>query len=124
MTLSKPLLGLILGAALGAIDGASALFYPGAEADIVTIVLFSTAKGLLAGWITGLVARRTGSLPIALVTGLVVSALLSYAATLGTKLNGEPVFWPIMLPGMALGLICGFVTARYGRSAAPSPAPA
>ena len=47
-TLSKPLLGLVLGAALGAIDGASALLYPGAEAQIVGIVLGSTAKGLLA----------------------------------------------------------------------------
>ena len=115
MALGKPLLGLTVGAILGAIDGISALFYPGTQPMIVGIVLGSTAKGLAAGWITGLVAKKTRSLPLALVVGLLASALFSYLATIGNVIDGKPIFWEIMLPGMALGLICGFVTGRYGR---------
>ena len=90
--LGKPLLGLLLGAGLGAIDGASALFYPGTQPLIVGIVLGSTAKGLVAGWITGLVAKKTRSLPIALVVGLLVSGLFSYLVTIDNVIDGKPVF--------------------------------
>ena len=109
--MNKPVFAMLLGGILGVFDGLTALISGGPEipAMIGTIVAGSTFKGVVAGLIVGLVARRTQSLPIVVVTGLVVSTLFAYLVTLG-----GPYFWEIILPGAIVGLILGFATARYG----------
>ena len=47
--MSKPVLGLTVGAILGFLDGASAWFSPEARPLMVTIVVGSTLKGLATG---------------------------------------------------------------------------
>ena len=32
---------------------------------------------------------------------------------------GNPYFWPIMLPGMAVGVIVGYATQRHAEAQAP-----
>jgi hypothetical protein len=111
----KWLLGLALGAVLGLIDGASAYLYPYPEvrAQIVSIVIGSTFKGLLTGLAAGVVAVRYRSLPVGILAGLAVGLLLSY---LVAAMPGNHHYWEIMLPGATLGAIVGFATQRFGRA--------
>ena len=108
--MKKPVFAMLLGGVLGVFDGLSALVSaPETRPLIAGIVAGSTFKGVVAGLIVGLVARRTPSLPIVVVTGLVVSTFFAYLVTLS-----EPYFWEIILPGAIVGLILGFATAKYG----------
>jgi fructose-specific phosphotransferase system IIC component len=61
--MSKPMLGAVLGAVLGSLDGASALLYREAAPMITSIVVGSTVKGLITGWLAGTFSRRMRSLP-------------------------------------------------------------
>jgi len=116
---NKPLVGLLIGAVLGAVDGASAWFYgPEIQAQIVGIVIGSTFKGLLTGWLAGFFARKVESVPIGIVFGLLVGLGLSFAvASMGDE-SGKHYYWEIMLPGSLLGAIVGFATQKYGRAPA------
>src|SRR5574341_774265 len=100
--ISRPLLGLLLGGALGLMDGLSGYFYPELASAMATVILYSTLKGFVSGMIIGLVARKVNSLPLGIASGLAVGVALSYlvARTADAKL-----FWDIMLPGALLGLI-------------------
>jgi len=118
--MSKPLLGLTLGAILGLIDGASAYLYPypDVKAAIMGIVIGSTFKGLLTGVLAGAVAQRLRSLPLGILFGLAVGLTLSY---LVAAMPGEHHYYvEIMLPGAALGAVVGFATQRFGRAPAAS----
>ena len=47
--MNKVVLGLLLGGILGIFDGRSAWFTPAVRAQVLTIVIGSTLKGLIAG---------------------------------------------------------------------------
>lgn len=112
--MSKPLLGLLLGGVLGIFDGLSALLYPAAAPQIVSIVFGSTFKGLITGIAIGFFARKVNSLPLGIVFGLAVGMALSFAVAAMNSLEGKHYYFEIMLPGSILGLIVGFATQRYG----------
>jgi hypothetical protein len=117
--MSKIVLGLLLGAVLGAIDGLSAGFYPFITSqDLVGIVIGSTFKGLLTGVVAGWYARRTHSIGKGLALGLAVGLVLSFAVAAMGDGKGNHYYVEIMLPGAALGAVVGFATQRYGRVAA------
>jgi hypothetical protein len=59
--------------------------------------------------LAGLIARRKQSLRLGLLAGLVIGFILSSLAAVGQPAH----YWEIVLPGMVLGLIVGFVTQRY-----------
>lgn len=117
--MSKPSLGLLLGAVLGFVDGASAYLYPypDVKEQIILIIILSTIKGLITGVIAGWVATKMQSLAMGIFVGLAVGLVLSWLAAWG---GGDPsvphYYLEIMLPGMALGAIVGFATQRYGRA--------
>jgi hypothetical protein len=108
--MNKPVFAMVLGGILGAFDGLSALLSGGPEIPsmIGTIVVGSTFKGVVAGLIIGLVARKTQSLVTVVMVGVAVSAFFAYLVTIG-----QPYFWEIILPGSIVGLITGFATAKY-----------
>src|SRR5882762_3919263 len=91
MILTKPMLGLAVGGALGLLDGLSGFFEPSLAAVMGSVITFSLLKGLLAGIATAL------SLLVILRAGMAL-------------------FWDILLPGMLLGAIVGFATQRFGRT--------
>ena len=113
--MSKPLLGLILGAVLGLLDGLSSLFYPEAAAMIVPIVMGSTIKGLVTGVAMGFFARKFRSLPTGIIIGLVLGLVLSFFAAMAPDPQGKHHYFEIMLPGGLLGVIVGLATQRFGR---------
>ena len=117
--MSKPSLGLLLGAILGFVDGASAYLYPYPDVReaIIIIVVMSTLKGLITGVVAGWVATKWQSLPLGILVGLAVGLALSWlVAWQGGDPNAPHYYLEIMLPGMALGAIVGFATQRYGRA--------
>jgi len=116
--MSKPMLGLVLGGVLGIFDGLSALISapndPAVKAGIVGIVIGSTMKGLIAGVLIGWYAKRTQSLPLAIVFGLSVGLALAFLVCLLQKMGGQPpYYWQIMLPGAILGVIVGYATFTF-----------
>ena len=108
--MSKPLFGLLLGGFLGILDGLTALISaPQTRPQIVGIVIGSMIKGLIAGVLIGWFSRKVNNLAAGILFGLVVGGLLAYLVVR----MGNPYFWEIMLPGMAVGVIVGFATQRH-----------
>ena len=116
--MSKPVIGIVLGAILGAFDGLTAWFTPAVRDQIGGIVISSTFKGVIAGIAIGFFARKFHSLPIGLLFGLLVGALLAY---LTARFAVGGYYFQIMLPGSMVGLIVGFATQKYGRVPAVAP---
>lgn len=115
--MNKPVLGMLLGALLGALDGASAWFYPDVREHgmLLGIVIGSTGKGLVAGLITGFVARKLHSLPLGILAGLVTFGLITLPiALMENELTHKVYFWEILIPGAICGLIVGYATQRHG----------
>jgi predicted benzoate:H+ symporter BenE len=113
---NKPVFGMLLGGALGVVDGLSALVSaPETRPEIVGIVIGSTIKGIVTGLFIGLFERKVRSLPLGVAFGFVVGAFLAY---LIARMNGY--YWQIMLPGSILGIIVGYATYRYGGTPAPA----
>ena len=111
--MNKILLGVVLGGVLGVFDGLTAWFTPAARAEIVGIVIGSTFKGVLAGVLIGVFARKVNSLALGVVFGVGVGLLLAF----GVAYMQHRYYFQIMLPGSMVGLIVGYATQRYGRSA-------
>jgi len=121
MAMNKPVFGLTLGAVLGALDGASAYFYPDVRQQglILTIVLGSMAKGLVAGLITGFIARKLHHLPLGIVAGFLVFALITLPIAMAENdVTHKVYFWEIIIPGSICGAIVGYATQRHGATAA------
>jgi len=109
---NKIWLGLILGGVLGIFDGLTAWFTPAARAGIVGIVIGSTMKGVIAGVLIGVFARKVHSLGLGVLFGLGVG--LALALIIALLQHGYYV--QIMLPGGMVGLIVGYATQKYGRA--------
>ena len=76
--LNRPLTGLVTGAALGVLDGLSALLTSPEVSDQITgIVVGSTVKGLVAGLIVGAIARKFRAPGPGIGVGVVVASLVT-----------------------------------------------
>jgi hypothetical protein len=109
---NKIVLGLVLGGILGILDGLTAWFTPAARAGIVGIVMGSTFKGLVAGVLIGVFARKVHSLALGIIFGLSVGAFLAWIIAF----MQHGYYFQIMLPGAMVGLIVGYATQKYGAS--------
>jgi uncharacterized membrane protein (Fun14 family) len=116
---NKPMLGLVLGGALGALDGMTAMFSaPETKPQIMGIIAGSTGKGLVAGVLIGLIARKVNSLTASVILGFVVAAIIALPFALGVDpATGKRYFWEIMIPGSIVGLIVGYATQKFGQPA-------
>ena len=116
--MSKPVLGMLLGALLGFLDGVGAYAYPGVATMMTSIIIGSTFKGVITGLAAGYFSARFRSLPLGMLGGLLVGLLLSYlVASISPDPEGRYYYLPIMLPGSALGAIVGYATWKFGRPA-------
>jgi hypothetical protein len=109
---NKILVGVLVGAVLGAIDGAGAWFTPEVRDQMLSIIIGSTFKGVLAGVAAGWYARRVSSVSKGIVFGFVVGLVLAFITA---ALTPNHYWFEIMLPGSVLGGVIGWATQRYGR---------
>jgi len=117
--MSKPIVGLILGGILVALDGLSALLSaPEVKPMIAGIVIGSTIKGLIAGVLIGWFAKKKASMPAGLAVGFGIGLLLAFIIAAIPEPDGTHYWWEIMLPGCLVGLIVGYATQRYGTPSA------
>ncbi|HSA93295.1 MAG TPA: hypothetical protein VLE48_09815 [Terriglobales bacterium] len=114
--MNKVLLGVIVGAVLGVIDGLTAWFTPEVRDQMVGIVIGSTMKGVVAGVLIGFFARKVNSLALGILFGGAVGLLLAYAVAAMPDPSGKHYYFEIMLPGTIVGLLVGYATQKYGRS--------
>jgi hypothetical protein len=118
--MNKVVYGLILGGILGIFDGLTSWFTPAVRSQLLTIVIGSTIKGIIAGVLIGFFARKVNSLPLGILFGLGVGLLLAFIVAYMQK----GYYFEIMLPGGLVGLIVGYATQKYsssGLSAASRP---
>ncbi len=111
--MNKPILGLILGAVLGALDGISApwgLNDPKLWEGLPGIIFGSTMKGLVAGVLIGLVARYSNSTRLTIIFGVIVSGAFALAVAMAQG----GYYLRIVLPGALIGAMVGFATQKYG----------
>lgn len=99
----------LLGGFLGIFDGLTSLLTPEVRDQIASIVVGSTFKGLVAGALIGLFARRVHSLMWVLVFGVLVSGFFAY---LVAAMQGK-YYLQIITPGALVGLIVGYATYYY-----------
>jgi hypothetical protein len=105
---------VVAGGLLGILDGLSAWFTPEVRAQLLGIVVGSTIKGVLAGVLIGLFARKVGQMGWTLAFGTFIGALLAFGVA---SMQGAH-YLAIILPGSLVGLLTGFATVRYGRAPA------
>ncbi len=120
--MNKVLLGALLGLVLGAIDGASAWFYPEARPVIASIMVGSTIKGMVVGLLTGWFARKVQSLAWGIVAGAAIGLFFAWLVAAMNTVNGQHEYLEIMLPGFVVGVIIGFLTQTMGARARPKVA--
>jgi len=115
--MNKPMIGLLAGALLGVIDGATAWFTPDVRSQMMGILIGSTVKGALVGVAAGFFARKVGSMWMGIAFGLLLGLLFAYliAAMPDPANPGKHYYVEIMVPGSIVGAIVGFITQYYPR---------
>jgi len=112
--MNKILAGLLFGLVLGAIDGATAWFYPETHSVIGGILVGSSIKGMLVGLLSGWFARSVESTKWGIVLGAALGLLFAFLVALMQHEH----YLEIMMPGFVTGAIIGFLTQRTGTPAA------
>jgi len=108
--------GLLLGLVLGAVDGATAWFYPEARSMMGSIMMGSSVKGMVVGLLCGWFARKVHSTTLGIVVGSGLGLLFAFLVAATDTVNGTHPYLQIMLPGFVVGAIVGFLTQRVGGS--------
>ena len=114
--MNKITYGLLLGGVLGVFDGLTSWFTPAVRPQLMGIVLGSTFKGLLAGVLIGIFARKVHSLALGMLFGLAVGLLFAFFIAYMQR----NYYVQIMVPGGLVGLILGYSTQKYGDSSTAS----
>jgi hypothetical protein len=118
--MNKIVAGLLFGLILGAIDGATAWFYPEARPMMTSIMIGSSIKGTMVGLFTGWFARKVHSLAWGIVVGSGLGLLFAFLVAAMDATKGKAHYLEIMLPGFIVGAIIGFLTQRVGTRAPDS----
>ena len=112
--MDKIVVGLMFGLVLGALDGATAWFYPEARSMLGGIMVGSSIKGVIVGLLSGWFARRVQSTTWGIVAGSAFGLLFAFLVASMNTVNGKHPYLEIMMPGFVVGAIIGFLTQRLG----------
>jgi hypothetical protein len=112
--MNKIVVGLLCGVILGAIDGATAWFYPEVRSMLTGIMVGSSIKGMIVGVLTGWFAYRVQSTTWGVVVGCAFGLLFAFLVAAMNTVNGRHPYLEIMLPGFVVGAIIGFLTQKIG----------
>ena len=110
--MSKIVTGLVFGAVLGFVDGATAWFTPEARPAIIGILMGSSVKGMVVGLLSGWFARKVNSVIWGIVFGAAIGLFFAYLIAMQPQPSGNHYYLEIMLPGFVVGAIVGFLTQR------------
>ncbi len=111
---NKIIAGLVFGALLGVVDGATAWFTPAVRPGIAGILAGSSVKGMLVGLLSGWFARKVHSTGWGIVVGSALGLCFAYLIAVMPDPSGGHYYLEIMLPGFVSGAIIGFLTQRAG----------
>ncbi len=114
--MNKIVIGLLLGLALGFLDGATAWFYPETRGVIGGILVGSSIKGMVVGLLTGWFAFRVRSTGWGIAVGSTLGLLFAFLVAWMDASKGQPHYLEIMAPGFVVGAMVGFLTQRFGRA--------
>jgi hypothetical protein len=114
--MNKIVVGLLFGAILGAIDGATAWFTPEVRSQIAGIMVGSSIKGMVVGVLSGWFARRIHSTGWGIAAGGALGLLFAWMVAAIPDPSGHHYYLQIMLPGFVVGAIIGFLTQHMGTS--------
>jgi|SRR5947209_10768566 len=112
--MNKIAAGLVFGAILGFVDGATAWFTPEVRPAMMGILVGSSIKGMVVGLLSGWFARKVNSLTWGIVFGATMGLLFAYLIAMQPQPSGNHYYLEIMLPGFVVGAIIGFLTQRAG----------
>lgn len=112
--MNKPMVGVIAGAVLGAIDGATAWFTPAVRSEMEMIIVGSSIKGVMVGLICGFIARKVRSTAVGLAAGAGFGLLFAFLVALMPEPDGSHYYVQIIVPGFIVGALTGFLTQRLG----------
>ena len=112
--MNKPLVGILAGAVLGVVDGATAWFTPAVRSQMTGIMMGSGIKGMVVGLLCGLIARKVHSTTVGLLSGAGFGLLFAYLVAAIPQPDGTHYYLAIMLPGFVLGALIGFLTQTMG----------
>ncbi len=112
--MNKPVVGIAVGAILGALDGATAYFEPKVRPQLAFIMMASGVKGMMVGVLCGFFARKVNSNAAGIAVGAAVGLLLAYLVAMNPEPDGTHYYAQIMIPGFITGAIIGFLTQRMG----------
>lgn len=115
--MNKPVAGIIAGAVLGLLDGATAWFTPEVRPMIASILVGSSVKGLIVGLLAGWYARKVQSVRKGVLFGAALGLFFALLVAAMPDPSGKHYWLEIMLPGFITGGIVGFLTQRAGTSA-------
>src|SRR5262245_50095190 len=111
---------MLIGAVLGALDGATAWFTPSVREQgmVGTIMMYSSIKSVVAGLLIGIFAIYVKKEVAVTLFGFAIGLLFAYLVAMAPDpKTGEHYYLQIMIPGALVGLIVGYATARYGKRA-------
>ena len=112
--MNKIVVGLIFGALLGAVDGATAWFTPEVRSQMASIMVGSSFKGMLVGLLSGWFARKVDSTQWGIVVGSVLGLLFAYAVAAMPSDERAALLPGNHAPGFVVGAIIGFLTQKMG----------
>ena len=112
--MNKIVAGLLFGLLLGALDGATAWFYPETRPVLTGIMVGSSIKGMIVGLFSGWFARRVQSTAWGIVVGSGLGLLFAFLVAAMDATKGKPHYLEIMFPGFVVGAIIGFLTQKIG----------
>ena len=114
--MNKPVVGIVVGAVLGILDGATAWFTPQVRSQLAFIMMASGVKGMIVGVLCGLFARKVNSNAAGIAVGAAVGLLFAWLVARNPEPDGTYYYAQIMIPGFITGAIIGFLTQRMGTS--------
>jgi hypothetical protein len=112
--MNKPVVGIVVGAILGVLDGATAWFEPAVRPQIAAILMGSGVKGVVVGLLAGVIARKVKSTPVGIAAGAALGLLFAWLVAMMPQPDGSHYYVQIMVPGFITGAIIGFLTQRMG----------
>ena len=84
--MNKPVVGIVVGAILGVLDGATAYFEPKVRPQIALIMMASGVKGMIVGVLCGVFARKVNSNAAGIGVGAAVGG--KKGALIGAAIGG------------------------------------